>query len=165
MKTKRDRRMATGTFLILLGGAFFLLERSRGINAAAIFLIIGGAFFAAYLYRKDFGLLIPGGILLGLGAGTFAGQTRYAAGSNPTLWGLGLGFITIYVVSLIYERKNVWWPLIPGGILVLLGLPRIRGVVQYLFHNWPLILVLVGIFFIAGGLLDRIKGGRTGSGN
>ena len=157
MKTKRDRRIATGTFLILLGGAFFLLERSQGLNAAAIFLIIGGAFFAAYLYRREYGYLVPGGILLGLGAGTFIAQTRYDFG-DPTLWGLGLGFITIYIVSLIFERKNLWWPLIPGCILVLLGLPRIRGVVEYLFDNWPLLLVVVGIFFLAGGFLDRFKG-------
>jgi hypothetical protein len=164
MKTKRDRRMATGVFLILLGGAFYLLERSQGINAAAIFFIIGGAFFAAYLYRKEFGLLVPAGVLLGLGTGTAVNQTRYDFG-NPVLWGLGLGFITIYVVSAIYERKNHWWPLIPGCILVLLGLPRVRSVVQYLFDNWPLILVVVGILFIAGGLLDRLKSSGTGSGS
>jgi hypothetical protein len=157
MRIKRDGRMVTGIFLILLGGAFYLLERSQGLNAAAIFFIIGGAFFAAYLYKGDFGLLVPAGILLGLGTGTAFNQTRYDFG-NPVLWGLGLGFITIYVVSAIYERKNHWWPLIPGGILVLLGLPPVQLVVEYLFDNWPLILVVVGILFIAGGFLDRRKG-------
>jgi hypothetical protein len=160
MATKRDGRLGTGIFLILLGGAFFLLERSQGLNMAAIFFIVGGGFFAAYLYRKEYGYLVPGGILLGLGTGMFVQHTRYDVG-NPILWGLGLGFITIYIVSLIHQRRNIWWPLIPGGILVLLGLPRVRGIVQYIFDNWPLILVIVGLFFIAGGLLDRLKGNSS----
>ena len=57
----------TGIALIVIGTVLYLLERSRGIDAAAVFLLVGSAFFAAYLYRREFGYLVAAGILLGLG--------------------------------------------------------------------------------------------------
>jgi hypothetical protein len=115
---------------------------------------MGSAFFAAYLYRREYGYLVPAGILLGLGTGTILGQTRYAFG-DATLFGLGLGFIAIYVVSLLYERKNRWWPLIPGGVLILLNVPRVGDTVDFFFDNWPLILIIVGVLILLGAFRPR----------
>jgi Na+/H+ antiporter NhaD/arsenite permease-like protein len=151
---EKERRMAAGIALIVIGTVLYLLERSRGIDAAAVFLLMGSAFFAAYLYRREYGYLVPAGILLGLGTGTILGQTRYAFG-DTTLFGLGLGFIAIYVVSLLYERKNRWWPLIPGGVLILLNVPRVGDTVDFFFDNWPLILIIVGVLILLGAFRPR----------
>ncbi len=151
MNKQQSGRVAAGLALILLGAALYILERNAGLDAAAVFFLIGGAFLAGYLYRREFGLLIPAGVLLGLGTGTVMEQTRFSYG-QPTLWGLGLGFVSIYVIGLIYERKRRWWPLIPGGVLILLGLPRVGNVIDFLFANWPLVLVLAGVLILIGGL-------------
>jgi hypothetical protein len=151
MNKQQSGRVAAGLALILLGGVLYVLERNAGLDAAALFFLIGGAFLAGYLYRREFGLLIPAGVLLGLGTGTIVEQSRFNYG-QPILWGLGLGFIFIYVIELIYERKGRWWPLIPGAVLVLLGLPRVGSVIDFLFANWPLVLVLAGVLILIGGL-------------
>jgi Na+/H+ antiporter NhaD/arsenite permease-like protein len=151
---EKKRRMAAGIALIVIGAVLYLLERSQGIDAAAVFLLVGSAFFAAYLYRREYGYLVPAGILLGLGTGTILGETRYAFG-DTTLFGLGLGFIAIYVVSLLYERKNRWWPLIPGGVLIILNVPRVGDAVDFIFGNWPLILIIAGVLILLGAFRPR----------
>ncbi len=157
MDKQKSGRVAAGLALILLGAALYILERSAGLDAAAVFFLIGGAFFVAYLYRREFGLLISAGVLLGFGAGTFLEQTRFNFG-QPTLWGLGLGFISITVIGLIYERKSRWWPLIPGGILILLGLPRVGNAIDFLLANWPLALVLAGVILLISSFFRRGSG-------
>jgi hypothetical protein len=151
---ERKGRIAAGLTLIVLGGVLYLLERSVGIDSAAVLLIIGGAFLAYYFYKREYGFLVPACIMLGLGTGTVVSHTRYDYG-QPTLWGLGLGFIAIFVIAWLYQRESHWWPLIPGGILVLLGLPRTKGIIDFLFDNWPLILVAVGILILIGAFRPR----------
>ncbi len=101
MVAERKQRIAAGLTLIALGGVLYLLDRSVGIDSAAVLLIIGGAFLAYYFYKREYGLLIPACIMLGLGTGTVVSHTRYDYG-QPTLWGLGLGFIAIFVIAWIY---------------------------------------------------------------
>jgi len=157
MDKRNSGRVAAGLALIILGGALYVLERNAGLDAAALFFLIGGAFLAAYLYRREFGLLIPAGVLLGLGTGVFLEQTRYNFG-QPNLWGLGLGFLSITVIGAIYERKNRWWPLIPGAVLIVLGLPRVGGAIDFLLANWPLALVLAGVIVLISGFFRRGSG-------
>ena len=160
MNKQQSGRVAAGLALILLGAALYVLERNAGLDAAAVFFLIGGAFLAGYLYRREFGLLIPAGILLGLGTGTIMEQTRFNYG-QPTLWGLGLGFVSIYVIGLIYERKGRWWPLIPGGVLILVGLPTGNQMINYVFtYGWPLGLVLVGVLVLFGKFKSTKKNKR-----
>ena len=67
---KPDRQKFTaGIVLILFGIGFYLVQRLDAIGHEAIMLIIGSAFLVAYFYQKAYGLLIPAGVLLGLGLG------------------------------------------------------------------------------------------------
>ena len=68
------------------------------------------------------------------------------------LLGLGSGFIAIFVIALIYQRQSHWWPLIPGTVLLLVGSPRAEWVFDFVFSNWPLILVFVGLMILMGAL-------------
>jgi len=152
MERSRTRKMTAGAALIAMGLALYVLQRVEGLNAGAIFFVMGGLFLAGYLYRQEYGLLIPAGILLGLGAGKVFEDSLFAFG-EPTLLGLGCGFISIYFIALLYERRSKWWPLIPGAVLLMLGFPETQGVVEWLFMNWPLVLVIIGflIFISAFG--------------
>jgi len=155
MNKLEKQRLAAGLVLIVLGVLFYVLERSRGVDSAALILLIGSGLLAAYFYRREYRLLVPAGILLGLGLGALVGETRFAFG-RTTLWGLGVGFVAIYVVALLYERKSAWWPLIPGGVLILLGLPISGRILSAIFRSWPLVLVLAGVLILLGGF----RGGK-----
>lgn len=75
--------------------------------------------------------------------------------------GLGVGFVAIYVIDLVYTGSSSWWPLIPGGILIIIGLSEGSATFERLFSvGWPLIIVFVGLLLLAGafGLFGRKKG-------
>ncbi len=147
---KPDRQKFTaGVVLVLFGLGFYLVQRLDAIGNSMIMLIIGAAFLVAYFYQKAYGLLIPAGILLGLGFGTLL-QGQYWWANDGTQLGLGVGFLSIYVIAKLYERETHWWPLIPGVILILVGLPKTAKIFRYLFDNWPLILVAIGLLILIG---------------
>ncbi len=146
-----DRQKFTaGVVLVLLGLGFYLVQRLDAIGNEVIMLIIGSAFLVAYFYQKAYGLLIPAGILLGLGLGGMMQGRSLSWADDGTQFGLGLGFISIYLIAKIYQRESHWWPLIPGSILILIGLAQSRRIFAYLRHNWSLVLVAVGILILIG---------------
>jgi hypothetical protein len=156
MTQRNQRQVATGAILILIGLGLFALQFLEGFGEAALFFLIGGAFVAAYLYFRSYGLLIPGGILLGLGLGSVGESSVLAFGDFGAI-GLGIGFVAIYVIALIYEGHSHWWPLIPGLILIVTGFASGTSFERLLSVGWPLILIFVGLLILAGafGLVGR----------
>lgn len=157
MSAQRKQRMVAGSALIVMGLGLYWLHKTQGIDEAAAFFLLGGAFLAGYLYNKTYGFLVPAGVLLGMGAGLVGEDTIFDFG-RAQLLGLGLGFVMIYAVPLLYERKSRWWPLVPGTVLILLGIPKAERVFGFLYHNWPLILVIAGVLVLLGAF------GRSGAG-
>jgi len=160
-KTTR-RRITAGAILIVIGIALLALQLTKGWGEWIILLLIGGLFIAAYFYRRAYGLLIPGCILLGIGLGAIGNNTILGVGDFTQI-GLGIGFIAIYIIDRIYRNPAThWWPLIPGGILLLTGIGTLSGDLGRLVHDgWPLLLVLAGLLLIgaAFGLFGRKKTG------
>jgi hypothetical protein len=152
------KQIVSGITLILLGLVLFLAMRVD-VGSAVVLLLIGGAFLAAYFYNADYGFLVPGCILLGIGAGQLADD--YDVLGHPTRLGLGCGFLAIYFIGLIYERKNKWWPLIPGSILVILSVPNLWWVLDYLRDYWPLILIIIGAVLVIGALVNPKESARN----
>ena len=149
-------QVAAGLALVVLGAALLALERLDGSPDHLFLILVGGLFAAGYFYKRAFGLLIPGGILIGLGAG-LAYDDLYPSSfvdGESVAFGLGVGFLLIYVVSLLYERVNRWWPLIPGGILVLASLPDWAWADRILEY-WPVAVMAVGLFLLFRGVLRR----------
>ena len=155
MARLKDARMATAAVLILLGLALFVFQFVQGMIAVLLFLLVGALFIGGYLYWRAYGLLIPGCILLGIGLGSI-GENIPLGVSNFSSIGLGLGFIGIYVIHWLYERQSIWWPFIPGGILILIGVASSsNAVAEVLSKGWPLLLVLAGLVALIGGLRAR----------
>ncbi len=155
MSTTRRQRVTAGLALIALGLGLYWLHRVEGIGEAAVFFLVGGAFLAAYLYNRAYGFLVPAGIMLGMGAGMVGADSLLDLG-RPQFLGLGFGFVLIFLIALLYERRSHWWPLIPGTLLILLGLPDADRIFSYLYRNWPLILVIAGALILLTAL------GRSG---
>jgi hypothetical protein len=138
--------------LILLGLALYGMQYIGDLGKSAVLLCSGGLFVAGYLFTRAYLLLVVGGILFGLGFGSFGERYFYVWGEFSEI-GLGVGFILIYLIALFYERCSHWWPLIPGAVLILLGLQSWGKVWRFLLSDgWPLILVIVGVLLLLGAL-------------
>ena len=122
--------------------------------------IIGALSLAAYLRTRNYVLAVIGCVVLGLGIGTF-GKDQFGISADMTQIGLGAGFVMLYLIPLIYERRSHWWPLIPGGVLLLLGFNAWREFREFMTNQgWPLILVIIGVLIVLGSL-----GGRRARGS
>ena len=141
-------RLIPGLILIALGILFLVGQyfEAPGI----ILLFFGLVFLIPYVLTRSYGLLIPGCILAGLGVGILF-ESALGRGDITILIGLGLGFIAIFTVQLVVAGRSHWWPLVPGGLLVLFGLAEAIPQGQTLIEKgWPLILILIGLIILAG---------------
>jgi hypothetical protein len=150
VENARQKRVVLGLVLALVGAALFWMNIAEGPTSAIILTALGAAFVAGYVYNKTYGLLIPGCILLGLGLGELLDRS-WIGFHEMTQFGLGVGFIAIFVIDRIYRGKTSWWPLIPGVFLV----GEVLADEFYGFRNmvdkgWPLILVVIGLAIMAG---------------
>lgn len=147
-----QRRPVAGVVLIVLG-ALFLLSQWMGVGGEGVVAMIGLAFLAAYAFTRHYGFLVPGGIMTGLGVGIIY-EERLRANGAPVLLGLGLGFLSIFLVSRLRGRMPAdWWPLIPGAILTGIGLLLAAdqtGVLGVVGRWWPVVLILIGLYIIFG---------------
>lgn len=159
MDEQSRRQLVLGGILIILGIGLLAIQFLEGFGDAVILFLIGGLFVAGYLYRRVYGLLIPGCILLGLGLGEVGESTIRAFGGFEQL-GLGVGFVAIYVIDLVYTGGSHWWPLIPGVILILTGLAEGSATFERLIEvGWPVIIIFFGLLSLAAafGLTGRKK--------
>jgi hypothetical protein len=147
-----------------MGLGLFAVKFFDVISVEAVFFLVGGAFLAAYLFKREYGLLIPACIVIGLGVGSSLDSNEDLFSDSRRL-GIGLGFIAIFVIALLYERRKDWWPLIPGLILVVSSIDNGAALMRSLFREgWPLILVVVGILILMGGMSGSQRRGGGGSG-
>ena len=150
-------RSFAGVLLVTIGIALLIINLT-GVGGVAIVLLGGLAFLATHLATRSYGFLVPGGILTGFGAALVAQDLGFVA--DIGLIGLGAGFLLIPVVQLAtgWERQSGWWwPLIPGGILTLLGVfERLEGDAAGLVL--PGVLIILGLSF----LLSAARRGSVG---
>jgi len=150
MEKSRRSGIASGVTLIVVGLLLFWLDRVDLIGQETVFFVVGSVFLGAYLYGKNYGLLIPGCLLLGLGLGRSIGKADFV--EHGVMVGLGVGFIAIYLIALLYERQSHWWPLIPGAVLLINAFSTFQSLMDFLFDNWPLALVVIGIIILLSTL-------------
>jgi len=154
----QPNRYVTGLFLILLG-AFLLVGQITGWEMTPV-LVLGGlaAIFLAWgLVTRTFGLIIPGGILAGIGLGVYLAQNPFADLSGQETGSLFLlafsgGWLLIALLSPLTNAGFQWWPLIPGGIIAAVGIALMAGfdpaILAYLSYLGPLALVVLGIWVV-----------------
>lgn len=114
-------------FIFTSIGLPFLLQE---INLLDFFLFIGVdigiSLLIAGIHWKLLGLIIPGALLVGIAPGLYFAWENTNA-NNPLeqigimLVGFAFGWGLITVTSRTLTKKIVWWPLIPGGILAVVG--------------------------------------------
>ena len=140
-----------GVILIAVGATLFAVQLLH-LDADVIVLVIGLVFASAFAATRRYGLLIPAGIMTGLGAGILLEDI--GAKGEPAMLGLGLGFLAIYAADLMTTGARApgrWWPLIPGAIITVIagasgtfGQEGARAIEQ----GWPILLIAVGAWLL-----------------
>jgi hypothetical protein len=143
-----------GVILIVVGGTLFAVQLLN-LDADVIVLVIGLVFGSAFVAARRYGLLIPAGILTGLGTGILLED--FGVIGEPVVLGLGLGFLAIYGADLLTSGARApgrWWPLIPGTILtVIAGAESTFGEegARVIKQGWPVILIAAGAWILLRG--------------
>src|SRR6266508_4020609 len=154
----RDGSWVGGIVLVAIGVAF-LLGQLLPNAGRFVPLLVGLIFLAVFLATRNYGFLVPGGIVTGVGVGivlTMEDQGR--VGGGLFLVSLGLGFVGIFLLAALFRlRENHPWPLIPGGILCTIGLITLAGtrygdVARF---AWPAVLIALGLLFVLRGQIGR----------
>jgi hypothetical protein len=146
-----------GVILIVVGVALFAVQLLH-LDADVIVLIIGLVFATAFVVTRRYGLLIPAGILTGLGTGILLEDVGVMG--EPVVLGLGLGFLAIYVGDVLTTGARApgrWWPLIPGAILTIIaGAESTFGAegARLIEQGWPILLIAAGAWLLLRG---RVK--------
>lgn len=143
-----------GVVLIAVGVTLFAVQLLN-LDGDVIVLVIGLVFAVAYAATRRYGLLIPAGIMTGLGSGILLENS--GAMGEPVVLGLGLGFLAIYAGDLIStgaREPGRWWPLIPGTILTIIaGAESTFGAdgARVIAQGWPILLIAAGAWLLLRG--------------
>jgi len=153
-----DDRWIGGAILIGIGILAFIGQYGGPLMGSFVLLVAGVLFLVAGSLGRRLGFLIPGGILSGLGLGVALITGPLAAYSGETtgavmLLSFALGWVLITPLSAVFADKLIWWPLIPGGVLGLVGASLLAGengirLLQALGWGWPLVLIALGVYLI-----------------
>ena len=145
--------------LVIAGiGLFFLAGQLEPDIGRFATMFIGLALLAVFVVTREYGFLVPGSILTGIGIGIVLDSAASGeAESGVMMLALAGGFLGIWVIGSIYRLpQNHWWPLIPGGILTIIGLVQISGTdVAETLRLWPILLIILGAFVLAKAITRR----------
>jgi len=160
----QERNFAPG--LVLIGiGVLFLFVQLTDIGGEAVVAIIGGGLLVGYAVTRRYGLLVPGGILSGLGLGIIWQEQVLQDAGGAVLVGLGAGFLSIYLIDAFVRRSRaLWWPIIPGGITLTIGLMLEAGpggTLVAVAPLWPIVVIAIGAALV---LHQMTAGGEHESG-
>jgi hypothetical protein len=150
-----------GLVLVAVGG-LLLLGRWIPDVGQYVVLAIGLILLIVFFATDQYGFLVPGGIVSGIGAGiplsvAYAGQL----GGGLFLLSMGTGFLLIWALALLFQLPERHpWPLVPGLVLGTIGAglaagERGRGVADAIATGWPIILVLAGLVLLVGSFRRR----------
>jgi len=153
---RRGRLVAGGVLLAVALAALAGPYLPPGLVGRAFLPFLGVAFVVWAALSRSCGLLIPGGVLLGVGVGAWL-QASY--GPAAFLFSLAGGFLSISVFSrLIFGAKNpVRWTVFPAGGLAFAGLVvsdafGVRDLLRTMQDYWPYGLIVVALALIVSAL-------------
>lgn len=157
-QSKRSSALG-GIILIAMGAVILAAQLEAFANLRLFFLPALGLLFLAWgIPNRSFGLVIPGGILCGIGVGIaiIAGPAANAA--EPVKGAIfflafAAGWLLIALLSTFTDATFQWWPLVPALILGSIGGLLLAGdagqqVLRGLSYLAPLALMGVGAWIL-----------------
>jgi hypothetical protein len=158
---KGKDKWTAGTLLIVIG-LLALVGQLLPTPELGLFIVpaLASIFLVWGIFSRQVGLLIPGGVLGGIGLGILLNRWLYgeveAGGTESAatfLLAFAAGWGLITLLSALFTEKTHWWPLIPGGILAVIGAGLwMGGVAQQLLRwvglIWPILLIAAGVYLL-----------------
>lgn len=163
LRFDRHSRWITGLALIAMGLLVLAEQYVETAWMRLLFLPALGLIFHLWgIAARSPGLLIPGGVLSGIGLGVILNDGLLKGLNSDTTAGVfllsfALGWGCITLLSTLFTNEPQWWPLIPGVIMAVIGGALLGGGVAMevlnfigivLGHIWPLSLVALGLYFL-----------------
>jgi hypothetical protein len=109
------------------------------------------------LADRLYGLVIPGSLIIVIGPGVYIAwqvmQPNTLAQIGAMLVWFSLGWILITLFSRVMFNRYVWWPLIPGGILAMVGLGLYIGgdpdnALGFISNTGSIGLIIFGLYLL-----------------
>jgi hypothetical protein len=137
-----------------------LLVTPAGILDLVLYMSLGLGltFLGIGLANHWLGLIIPGCLVVSTGLGLYLSWGT-SFGVNPlaktggmlVLFAFGWGLITVFSRMII--KKVVWWPLIPGGLLAVVGWGLYTGgdpgsAVQFISNTGTIAILILGFYLM-----------------
>ncbi len=146
----RGRRVMGGAILVIAGLGLLALQTLEDSTGATVLMFIASIFIAGYFVQRNYGLLVAGSVVFGVGLGLI-GEALLDVSGDVVPMGIGIGFLFIYGIDRITRGHTHFWPLIPGGILVVIGLSSIGGsFADAAAFIWPALLIVAGVVLLVG---------------
>lgn len=148
-----------GGILIAIGALTLAAQLGLLADLSLLFVPALGVLFLAWgLLTRTFGLVIPGGILSGIGAGIALIAGPAAGVGEPAkgaifLLAFAAGWLLIALLSHFTDASRQWWPLIPAGILGGIGGLLLAGetgtlILKGFGYAWPVVLIAAGAWIM-----------------
>lgn len=154
--SRRGRLVAGGVLLTVALLALFRDSLPWTWNGRLALALMGVGFVVWAALARNPGLLVPGGVLVGVGVGSWL-QAGY--GPAAFLWSMAGGFLLIPALSfaLFGPRKIHCWAVWPAAGLVFAGLvvvggAEVRTVIGFFREFWPWLLLAGAVGLIVSGL-------------
>lgn len=158
---KRENGWIGGLVLIAIGVlALFgqLLPESITSNWGLYIVSALGLIFIIWgIAARSDGLMIPGGILSGIGLGIVLVEgVRWPTNVDEGgvfMLAFAAGWALIVLLTAVFTPRTHWWPLIPGGIMAFIGVAVLFGglfmrALELVGTLWPIALIVLGLFVL-----------------
>lgn len=148
---------------LVLTGLFVMVGNTVGFVRfmGLVFLLGLGLILLLWgVFGRTNGPIIPGALLTGISVGALLTQEVFALESVDTagIHALAVagGFLLITLLTGLFAGPVLWWPLIPGVLLLLGGLNLLlkADLVLRVGDFWPLALVAAGVYLLWHGQID-----------
>mgnify|MGYP001799179768 CR=1 FL=1 len=159
---KKERNDLVGGLVLVGLGVVFLIGRFFKFDGLpTALLILGGLalmFGVAGMVTRESGYFVPSGILGGIGLGIGLMSIPLSINNGDAegalfLLGFAAGWVAIVGLTAVFSNRTQWWPIIPGGIMAIIGGSLLVGEVgisllEGVGNYWPVILIVIGVYVI-----------------
>ena len=140
-------------------GISLIFTRFQWFDVAFWALLGLGIAFLIWAYgTKIVGLAIPGSLLVGIAPGILFGWKSYAPdrllvdiGTMLSWFAIGWGLIILF--WRVIRTRFIWWPLIPGGVLAVVGWglyisQNPRNAISFISDTSAIMLIILGVYML-----------------
>ncbi len=145
---------------VLIGGGYYLtFSQLRWVDLIlALCLGVGASLLVWGLVTRLIGLTIPGCLLISTGLGIYfawrsPGETNSLVNTGIMLVWFALGWVMITMSGRVLVHRFLWWPLIPGGILAVVGCGLYIGgdpdnALNFISNTGSIALMIFGLYLL-----------------